>query len=249
MLNPTEVARHMQPSVAMLELLLPQDGIDAARRMKADLLDANGIEPVLTILCLPDGIRFDTEGPVVSWQDGAEFLDIFKPARLRVVGAGRDADPHQFVGRVAEQIRGILPEVEARDIRLAYENHGESSETVLGIVQQVDSAAFRILLDPGNAYMAGDVPERVLNALLPHTEYMHVKDVIVGPDCPPIPQKCCCVGDGVMEWPSMLKTVRVSGRDMLFAFELPGIQGDVLAGYRRSFDQFRTLALAAGFEE
>lgn len=243
-LDPVAIADGLGTDAQLLEVLIPQGGVETARAWGEDLFRARGIESVLTVLCMPSGVHWDAEVAPVPWEEGLAVLDALQPVCLRVVGVPDEADPGAFAMRVAGQLRHILPFIERRKLVLAYENHGEASATVLTIRSLVDAPQFRLLLDPLNAFLAGEQPQDVITALLPHAEYLHIKDVKL-PESGPGHAACCCVGDGDAPWADILPMLGAAGRALPHVFELPGVPGDAVANYRRSLAAFRKLAAAS----
>jgi sugar phosphate isomerase/epimerase len=239
-LDPYEVAARMGRAAGHLEVLLPAGGLAAAKRMRSELFDASGIAPILTVLVMPKGVVLDSEGHATRWRDGVAFIDAFGAKLLRVVGVMGGDDDKAFIKRAAAQIEGIMPDIEKRDITLAYENHGEKTSVVRRLLDAVDSPRLGVLLDPPNGYMSGEDPVGVLEALLPQAAYLHVKDV-------PLDERgrltavSCPVGEGSADWRSLAERLKAAGKDFLYVFELPACQGDVFEGYQRSLAAFERL--------
>ena len=239
MLDPVEIAAALAPDATMMELLIPKGRLGSAIRLRRDVLAPRRIEAILTILCFPDQICFDSEGTLVSWADGQDYLNVFTPCFLRVVGIQKTDSDAAFVKRVVRQIKGIMPEVERRDIVLAYENHGEKLRIIRGMLAGIKNPRFKILLDCGNGYMSGETPDTVTDALLPHAAYFHIKDVKLGPDGETLPQVCCPVGEGDLNWPRLFRKIKKAVPDPICVFELPGWPGHAAKGYRKSLAAFR----------
>lgn len=244
MLNPFDIGAGLSPAVNALELLIPAGRLKAAEQIRRELLLPGKIEPILTVLCFSDRIGFDAEGPPLSWSEGLPYVELFAVRRLRVVGVQnkRIESDEAFIHRLAEQIKMILPWIESRNITMAYENHGEKSDVVLALVRMVKHPNFRILLDPANGYISEEMPEHIMEVLLPYTEYFHIKDIIR----PPVagvgrPPPWCPVGEGITPWRELFAN-RMVPSDRLFVFELPGYQGNVMEGYRAGLRAFRRIA-------
>ncbi|MCE9612815.1 MAG: sugar phosphate isomerase/epimerase [Lentisphaerae bacterium] len=239
-LDPLRVVAQVGAAAQALELLVPADGKATAQRWRDELVVARGIEPILTILCLPDRVAFDSERAPLPWPDGLPFVDVLGVRRLRVVGVPGQDSPDAFAARVIRQLRGLIPDVNARGLTLNYENHGEATATVTRILDGIGTPPLFALLDPLNAYLAGEAPEAVIATLLERRGYIHVKDVTAGADGRPSPT-CCPVGEGVADWAALLPRLRARGDDFLAVFELPGCGDDGYAGYPRSLAAFRAL--------
>lgn len=243
-LNPRVIAAHLAPPATALELLLPAGRLAAAAHLRDEMLVPRRIRPILTILSFPDRVYFDAEGSLVPWPDGVAFIELLGVRLLRVVGVPGGQDEATFTRRVAMHLRTILPYADRNGITLAYENHGEKLPVVQGLLALLDHPRFRILLDCGNGYLSGETPDRVTRALLPHAAYFHIKDVRFGPNGETLPQHCCPVGTGNLDWRDLGRRIMAAVRDPLFVFELPGWSGDAVAGYRDSLAAFR-LALSS----
>jgi hypothetical protein len=239
MLDPVEIATALASDADMMELLIPKGRLESAIHLRRDVLAPRGIEAILTILCLPDQIYFDSEGALLPWADGQDYLNIFTPRFLRVVGVQKTDGDAAFVKRMVKQIKGIMPEVERRDIVLAYENHGEKLTIVQGMLAGIRHPRFKILLDCGNGYMSGETPDIVTDALLSSAAYFHIKDVKLGPNGETLPQVCCPVGDGDLDWPKLFRKIKKVVPDPICVFELPGWAGHAAKGYRKSLAAFR----------
>ena len=237
-LDPFVVADALGAQASLLELTVPEGGVEAATRVRRELLDPRGIEAVLSVLLLPDGIALDGGSQLVPWAEAAPFLDILRPRTLRLVGVKGQGYDSAYVDRIAGQIAEIVPHAEARGAGLAYENHGEPLTTMQGILHAVDSPMLRILLDPANGHTSGDGPLAVTEALLPLAEYVHVKDLAVADDGR---GTLCAVGDGDMPWPDLCRMFRMARRPEIFAFELPAYAGNAVDGYRQGMAAFRRL--------
>lgn len=124
-------------------------------------------------------IQLGTRGSRV--QHLRRYLELaveFASPILRVVvdSPGDEPEPQALVQRLCE----VLPECEENAIGLAIENHDRfATGTLLGILEAVDNPHLGICLDTVNSFGALEGPDVVLNALLPHTISLHVKDFAI----------------------------------------------------------------------
>ena len=97
---------------------------------------------------------------------------------LRVVTDTADHQPS--VTEIAAAIREMLPAFEAAGVTLAIENHDRfASDTLVALLQRVDSHRIGICLDTVNSFGALEGPARVVEALGPWTVNLHIKDFTV----------------------------------------------------------------------
>jgi sugar phosphate isomerase/epimerase len=97
---------------------------------------------------------------------------------LRVV---TDTVGHQpSAEEIVATVRGLVPTLEDGDVTLAIENHDRfDCETLIDILQRIDSEHVGICLDTVNSFGALEGPARVVEALGPWTVNLHVKDFTV----------------------------------------------------------------------
>lgn len=77
----------------------------------------------------------------------------------------------------AEQLRSLLPDLEAADVTLALETYEQiSTAQLLEVIEAVDSPRVGICLDPANCVSALEHPRDVVERCAPHTANLHVKD-------------------------------------------------------------------------
>lgn len=133
---------------------------------------------------------------------------------LRVVidTADHHPDPDEIVATLGD----VLPAFAAADVVLAIENHDRFKATTLGeIIERLDTPHVGICLDTTNSFGAQEGPELVAEVLGPYVVNLHIKDfaihraahglgfVISGAP----------VGQGMLDVPHLLDTLRAHGRD------------------------------------
>ena len=77
-------------------------------------------------------------------------------------------------------LKGVIPELEQKGIRLAIENHDRlKAREFLRIVEESDSPCVGICLDSVNSMGAGEGIETITSILAPHTFNLHIKEFLV----------------------------------------------------------------------
>ncbi|MBI4552440.1 MAG: sugar phosphate isomerase/epimerase [Candidatus Latescibacteria bacterium] len=119
-------------------------------------------------------------------------------------------------------LKSILPTYEANGIYLGVEQHGPytaRTETILRILDLVDSPMLKVNYDCGNTYLAGTDPYEMLDAVADRVVHVHAKDISIEHSeaergkVTGTPVGCAC-GDGVIDWERIitrLKEVNYSG--------------------------------------
>jgi len=98
----------------------------------------------------------------------------------------------QGVEWVVECIEACLPTAERCGVKLAMENHykdtfwrfpefAQKKDVFLAVVNRIDSPHFGVQYDPSNAFVAGDDPIDLLDAVLPRVITMHASDRHLSP--------------------------------------------------------------------
>lgn len=77
-------------------------------------------------------------------------------------------------------IRTILPELEAQNLTLCVENHElETGSQLRSLIEQIHHPLVGALFDTGNSMMVSEEPLHALDELLPYIRSTHIKDHIV----------------------------------------------------------------------
>lgn len=127
-----------------------------------------------------------------------------------------------------------------RGVRLGYHNHDFEFKpvgvrTVFDLlVEETVPSLVDFELDLGWIHFAGFDPEAIMSRLSGRIPLVHVKDVAAGPTFEAAP-----VGDGVLDWPSLLATAKASGAEW-FIVEQDN-SADPLADAARSYESLRQL--------
>jgi sugar phosphate isomerase/epimerase len=123
---------------------------------------------------------------------------------------------------LAARMREILPIAEGLGLSLAFENHqdADTSDFLWLYDASGQSQAFGVCLDTGNPLAVGEDPIEAARVLAPLIRHVHLKDYRIhfAPEGYRLVR--CPAGEGVIDFPEILKIVRASG----FAPLLPGIE-------------------------
>jgi sugar phosphate isomerase/epimerase len=116
---------------------------------------------------------------------------------------------------------------EPRGILIGIEPHQQYSKTPAGlerICSLVDSPAIGVNFDTGNSYLSGQDPVKWLKAVSSKLVHLHAKDISVQQSAAErgkvtgTPVGCAC-GEGVVDWPAVVKVCRKLTRDIVFSVE------------------------------
>ena len=126
--------------------------------------------------------------------DLVAFFDAPPPRSCRVLSGQRrpGVSVEQGVAWVRECLEACLPHAEARGVVLAMENHYKDNywqypefaqrlDVFLQIVEAIDSPWFGVNYDPSNAFLAGEDPLVVLEAVKHRVVSMHASDRHLAP--------------------------------------------------------------------
>ena len=124
-------------------------------------------------------IEVGTRG--ISYDNLRTYRQLAQRLHSRILRVVIDtADHRPAPGEIVSALKGIIGEFEAADVVLAIENHDRfKSQTLAGIIADVNSPALGICLDVFNSLAALEGPEVVVSTLAPWTVNLHIKDVVV----------------------------------------------------------------------
>jgi sugar phosphate isomerase/epimerase len=120
---------------------------------------------------------------------------------------------------VADHVRALLPYLEAYDLALVLENHGEhaTGRIIRSIVDQVGSPRVQINYDTANViYFAGVNPLDDIPACLDRIGYMHIKDKAGAQPEWNFP----ALGQGSIDFPRILQLLDEAGNDCPLSIEI-----------------------------
>lgn len=134
---------------------------------------------------------------------------------IRAMGFYRGACPgEERLQRTVARFRDLAAMAAEADVILGVEMCGPGWNTLGGspyglwrVLQEVESPHLRAILDPGNSAADGEDPVQALELLIDYVVDVHVKDTKRFGDR----QAFCLAGDGVCEWPYLLRRLAEAG--------------------------------------
>lgn len=120
-------------------------------------------------------------------------------------------------------ISQVLPKFEARNVKLAIENHEKHKIIELKqLIAQLDSPYVGICLDTVNSFGALEAPEQVIEALSPHMINLHYKDFTIGrlDHMMGFQITGCQAGTGMLEAEQLKRILEKKGDDISVILEL-----------------------------
>lgn len=206
--------------VAGIEMPLPKEA-DARQRLR-DALDARGMRVVADYMAVLDA---DAETMRDALRAAAE---IGSPVLRACISRILCGDRRTFEGgwpahleAVAARLREVLPLAEDLGVAVALENHQDATtEDLLDLHERTGrSPSFGITLDAGNPLAVAQEPVEAARQLAPIIRHIHLKDYTIhfAPEGYRLVR--CAAGDGVVDFPEILRIVRANGHDVL-----PGIE-------------------------
>ena len=123
---------------------------------------------------------------------------------------------------LAARLRALLPAAESLGISLAVENHQDAtSEDLLELYEESGcSPAFGITLDTGNPLAVCEDPVEYTQRIAPFIRHIHMKDYTVHFAPGGYRLVRCAAGDGVIDFPEILRIVRANGHPVSPAIEI-----------------------------
>jgi sugar phosphate isomerase/epimerase len=203
-------------SVSMLDDPLRLKRACEKHRVKLSGLSAHTpiTKPEIGVEYLKQAIRFAAEcgAPVVNTDEGPKQpwtteQEDFTLMRYTLMEASKLAEP-----------RGILIGLEPHQ---QYSKDPEGLDRIYGLVK---SPAIGINFDTGNSYLCGHDPYQWLEHVLDRLVHLHAKDISVQQSSSDrgkvtgTPVGCAC-GDGVIDWPRVIRICQKAKRDIVFSVE------------------------------
>lgn len=144
---------------------------------------------------------------------------------------------------IEEQIVDAFAEpaalAESAGVTLVLENEhacylGTGAQTAR-VLAEIDSPAVRAVWDPGNAFMAGEVPFPTgYEAIKPFVAHVHVKDAVLSAGAPA--PEWTCVGAGQIGWAEQIARLRADGYTGYLSLETHYRNGTPEASSRACLD-------------
>ena len=145
----------------------------------------------------------------------------FRSSFLRLVVD--DSDFHPSPEEVIQQIKWLLPELEAGNVVLAIENHDRfTAQTLEEIILATNPQLVGICLDTANSLGAGEGIGHIVKVLAPYTVNLHIKDFTI---CR-VDHKMgfmvegAAAGEGMLDIPWLLSALQKSQRCETATLEL-----------------------------
>ncbi|GKX54396.1 sugar phosphate isomerase [Leminorella grimontii] len=162
------------------------------------------------------GIELELGTKGVSAEVLDRYLHIGRQLNVRLLRSMFNSPTHRPTTQEAEALlRRALPEFEASNIRLCLETYEQvSSQTMMSVIDSINSPWLGICLDPANCVAALEQPRDVINNTADRVLNLHVKDFhftrqagwvgfnLVG----------CPLGEGLLDYDYMVEKVRPQER-------------------------------------
>lgn len=159
---------------------------------------------------------------------------------IRVFSYWRTVEPNQCFDRVVSALRGLANEARERGIVIGLENEHAcniaTGEETARLLAAVDHAALKVIWDPANAFVAGEVPYPDGYAKLPPSRIVHVhaKDCDVAREYTPTWGP---LGEMSIDWKGQISALARDGYRGAISLEThwagPGgdkLQGSIICG-------------------
>lgn len=106
---------------------------------------------------------------------------------------------------LVEPLQRAAAQAEAAGIAIGIENHQDiCSHELLWLCEQVGGGHIGVTMDVGNAYAVGETPAAFAARVRPYLKHIHLKDYTVHPTASGYRLKRCALGDGIVDWASLL---------------------------------------------
>lgn len=112
---------------------------------------------------------------------------------------------------VLARLREIVPEAREAGVSLALENHQDAtSEDLIALCEAAGPDVVGICLDTGNPLAVGEDPVEFASRVAPYVRHVHLKDYTIHFAPSGYRLVRCAAGDGVIDFPAILKALRAS---------------------------------------
>ncbi len=124
-------------------------------------------------------------------------------------------------------LKRVLPVAERHGVYIGLEPHQiytTKLDTYLRLLDLVPSPMLKANFDAGNAFLAGNDPVEYLQAVADRVVHFHAKDISIEQEeaergkVTGTPVGCAC-GDGVIDWPAVIRVLREAGFDGVLSVE------------------------------
>jgi hexulose-6-phosphate isomerase len=141
---------------------------------------------------------------------------------LLPVGQPESLTAEQARNQLVEVLKECAPAAEAADVVFAVENVGQAlartADDLIDIVSRVDSPSGAVYYDVGNAAAQGADPAAGMRRLGSLIKMLHVKDFAAAEGG----RETVVIGEGMVDWPSIVETAREIGYSGYATLEVPG---------------------------
>ncbi len=111
----------------------------------------------------------------------------------------------RYLAALVDPLRQAMEIAERYALPVGLENHQDAGAgELLWLCDRVGSDLLGITMDVANALAVGETPEAFAERVMPRLRHVHLKDYTVHPTPSGYRLKRCALGDGVIDWPSML---------------------------------------------
>jgi sugar phosphate isomerase/epimerase len=115
------------------------------------------------------------------------------------------------LARARAAIESCLPMAKDLGVRIALENHQDAaSSELIELCEETDPEWVGVCLDTGNPLAVGEDPVEFARAVASHTMHVHLKDYRVHLAPNGLRLVRCAAGEGVIDFPAMLRELRTS---------------------------------------
>ena len=165
--------------------------------------------------------------------------------------------------KLIESLRYLGNLAAQKDVMLIVENHfntmAVSAKDSAALIRDIDHPAVRILYDQANLTFTGNEGyEEAISLQQQYVSYMHVKDLVFlegkdfvssdvsHPDESERNVRTRIVGEGILEWPAILKSVKAHGYDGWLSLEYerrwhPDDIPNASIGMKKSIDYLKSI--------
>lgn len=180
------------------------------QRAVRDRLRSTGLEP--SSLLVHIDLTAANQAPALEIIKGsaavAHALDDRRPPLIESVTGGKSADWEATKEKVAANMRIWAETAGAAGVKIAVKAHyGQVINTpdrILWLYRKVNHPAFTLTYDYSHYQAEGFELEPTLRAVIPHTGFMHMKDLVVGEK----PAKYLLVGEGKIDYVKYFRLLR-----------------------------------------
>jgi sugar phosphate isomerase/epimerase len=128
--------------------------------------------------------------------------------------------------QVLKYLTKLCEQAESRGLKIAVKPHvGHSfhnTETLLQLLNEINSSALGVNLDSSNFYRAGDDPAEAVSKLGKKIVHAHIRDCSPDRSQGRTPLETQIAGRGVLDWPNIFKNLKNVGYNMALDTQIIG---------------------------